>query len=163
LKFFEREGRGRGRGECISYVLGKLSFETGGGGFLDFLGNFGVVCGVGDALAVGVLLCCGHLGYLVKKKTLLWILIDVVKIVELKCSYVRFLDWKFTEGMELNIYIILRAGVAFATCDVLVTLLSMSRAVPFGNNASCGNMDVGFWTRGESDVWSHSKPHFPLS
>ena len=72
--------------------------------------------------------------------------------MELKCSCVRFLDWKFTEGMELDIYITLGAGVAFATCDVLVTLLSMSRAVPFENDASCGNMDVGFWTRGE---WMH--------
>jgi len=68
LKFFEREGRGRGTGECISYVLGKLSFETGGGGFLDFLGDFGVVCGVGDALAVGVLLCCGHFGLSLKER-----------------------------------------------------------------------------------------------
>jgi len=50
------------------YVLGKLPFEAGGGGFLDFLGDFGVVCSVGDALAVGVLLCCGHFGLSLKER-----------------------------------------------------------------------------------------------
>ena len=55
------------------YVLGELPFETGGGGFLDFLGDFGVVCGVGDALAVGVLLCCGHFGLSCKGEVgLIW-------------------------------------------------------------------------------------------
>jgi hypothetical protein len=44
------------------YILGKFSFEAGRGRFLDFLGDFGVVCGVGDALAVGVLWCCAHFG-----------------------------------------------------------------------------------------------------
>jgi hypothetical protein len=43
------------------YILGKLPFEAGRGRFLNFLGDFGVICRVGDALAVGVLWCCAHL------------------------------------------------------------------------------------------------------
>lgn len=56
----ERKGN-QGRG---MHILGQLSFKVGRGRFLDFLRDFGVVCGVGDALAVGVLWCCGHFDYL---------------------------------------------------------------------------------------------------
>jgi hypothetical protein len=90
------------------------------------------------------------------KKAFDWLGIDVVKIMGLKCCLCEISELVIYWGGWSSIYISLfGAGVAFATCDVLVTLLSMSRAVPFVIDASCGNMDLEFWTRGECDAWPH--------
>ncbi len=109
------------------HILRKLPFEAGRGRFLDFLGDLGVVCGVGDTLAVRVSWCCGHFDYLKEDFELVWDRCGISLELKYLCEIIGWV----TEGEHSSIYITLGAGVASGISDVLrdVVLCNLSRAI----------------------------------